>query len=79
MKYLYEEISWPEADAGPLARTDWQRWYLHSQGQANTLLGDGTLSPAESADEPPDAFVYHPEHPVPTQGGNNCCSPHIVP
>jgi putative CocE/NonD family hydrolase len=71
--------AWRDEREWPLARTDWQRWYLHSQGQANTLLGDGTLSPAEPADEPPDAFVYHPEHPVPTQGGNNCCSPHIVP
>ena len=36
------------------------------------------LAPA-AGEEPPDAYVYHPEHPVPTRGGNTCCSPHIVP
>jgi putative CocE/NonD family hydrolase len=70
---------WRTEHEWPLARTDWQRWYLHSGGQANTLLGDGTLSPQAPAEEPPDSYVYHPEYPVPTRGGNNCCSPHIVP
>ncbi len=70
---------WRDEHEWPLARTDWQRWYFHSGGRANTLLGDGTLSPTEPSDEPADTFTYHPEHPVPTVGGNNCCSPHIVP
>jgi uncharacterized protein len=70
---------WRDEHEWPLARTDWQRWYFHSGGRANTLLGDGALSPDEPADEPADTFVYHPEHPVPTVGGNTCCSPHIVP
>jgi len=71
--------SWRDEWEWPLARTDWQRWYFHSAGQANTLLGDGTLSRTESGDERPDQFVYHPENPVQTVGGNNCCSPQIVP
>ncbi len=70
---------WRDEHEWPLARTDWQPWYLHSSGGANSLLGDGTLSPSESDDEPADRFLYHPEHPVPTVGGNNCCSPQIVP
>lgn len=28
--------------------------------------------------EPPDEYVYDPMFPVPTNGGNNCCSPEIV-
>lgn len=71
--------TWRDEHEWPLARTDWQRWYFHSGGKANTLLGDGTLSPSEPGDEAADQFVYHPENPVQTVGGNNCCSPHIVP
>jgi len=71
--------TWRSEHEWPLARTDWQRWYLHSDGAANTLLGDGTLAPLAPAGEPPDRYVYHPEVPVPTRGGGTCCSPHIVP
>jgi putative CocE/NonD family hydrolase len=70
---------WRDEHEWPLARTDWQTWYLHSGGRANTLAGDGTLSTAEAAEEPADRFMYDPAYPVQTVGGNNCCSPHIVP
>ncbi len=70
---------WRDEHEWPLARTVWQKWHLHSRGNANSLLGDGALSPDPAPDEPPDHFVYDPEHPVQTVGGNNCCSPHIVP
>jgi uncharacterized protein len=70
---------WRDEHEWPLAKTDWQRWYFHSGGRANTLLGDGVLAPVEPEDEPADTYTYHPAYPVPTVGGNNCCSPHIVP
>lgn len=70
---------WRDEDEWPLARTDWQSWYLHSQGHANTLRGDGRLSRQAPDEESPDEFVYDPQHPVQTVGGNNCCSPEIVP
>jgi uncharacterized protein len=70
---------WRDEREWPLARTDWQRWYFHSAGRANSLVGDGTLSPAEPSDEPADHFSYFPANPVQTVGGNNCCSPQIVP
>jgi putative CocE/NonD family hydrolase len=60
---------WRDEHEWPLARTDWQQWFLHSRGHANTLLGDGTLSRAEPGDESSDTYVYHPEHPVQTLGG----------
>jgi putative CocE/NonD family hydrolase len=71
--------AWRDEREWPLARTDWQRWYFHAGGAANTLRGDGTLSQIEPADEPADRFTYDPAYPVQTVGGNNCCSPHIVP
>ena len=70
---------WRDEHEWPLARTTWQKWYLHSNGKANSLLGDGGLSTESAKHEPPDNFVYNPRYPVQTMGGNNCCSPHIVP
>jgi putative CocE/NonD family hydrolase len=61
-----------EAD-WPLARTRYTPYYLHSGGAANTLSGDGTLTPERPAIEPVDTFVYDPCHPVPTRGGGLCC------
>ena len=52
---------------------------MYSSGNANSLLGDGALSPAAPQGEAEDHFVYDPRYPVQTLGGNNCCSPHIVP
>jgi hypothetical protein len=71
--------AWRDEHEWPLARTHWQRWYLHSGGHANSLIGNGTLSREAPGEEPPDMFIYDPDFPVPTLGGNNCCSPHIVP
>lgn len=62
---------WRNEHEWPLARTEWQRWYLHSSGGANTVRGDGVLSPAAPADEPADHFVYDPEFPVQTGGGGS--------
>jgi putative CocE/NonD family hydrolase len=70
---------WRDEHEWPLARTDWQRWYLHSRGHANTLLGDGELASDEPAAEPADTYVYHPEYPVPTFGGSPCCDNAVVP
>ena len=70
---------WRDEHEWPLARTDWQKWHLHSGGTANTALGDGALDPEPPRDEAPDQYIYDPEFPVQTMGGNNCCSPHIVP
>ena len=70
---------WRDEHEWPLARTDWQKWYLHSSGKANSVRGDGHISIQESPDEPTDHFVYDPRYPVQTMGGNNCCWSHIVP
>ena len=66
---------WRYEDAWPLERAQDVRYYLHSGGRANTLNGDGSLSPESPGDEPPDVFVYNPINPVPTSGGGLCCDP----
>lgn len=60
-----------EAD-WPLPDTRYTNYYLH-EGQSGSIasLNDGTLSPqAPDGSERPDSFVYDPERPVPTLGGN---------
>lgn len=71
--------TWRDEQEWPLARTAWTPWYLHSGGRANSLSGDGWLSPIPPGDEPDDTYSYDPEHPAPTMGGCNCCYPEIVP
>ena len=70
---------WRDEHEWPLARTDWQKWHLHSGGSANSVFGNGQLGLAEPGDEPADHYVYDPRFPVQTMGGANCCSPGIVP
>ena len=62
---------WRDEHEWPLARTQFTPYYLHSQGGANALLGNGTLSLDPPAAEPPDRYDYDPDNPVPTLGGNN--------
>jgi putative CocE/NonD family hydrolase len=64
--------SWPPAGARPLS------FYLSSGGKANSLNGDGTLTPASANDDTPDTFVYDPMNPVPSYGGNVCCTGNAV-
>lgn len=65
---------WKTAESWPLPGTDFQSWYLHSGGRANTAGGDGTLTREEPGDEPADTFLYNPHNPVPTVGGPLCCN-----
>jgi uncharacterized protein len=63
----HTESDWPP----PQAKLT--RYFLHSAGSANSLLGDGSLSVTPPKKEPPDKFTYDPGNPVPTIGGSLCC------
>ncbi|HVX30003.1 MAG TPA: CocE/NonD family hydrolase [Nitrolancea sp.] len=65
---------WRTAQDWPLPGTDWQEWYFHSAGSANSLNGNGELSRQSPASEPPDSYVYNPLNPTPTMGGGLCCN-----
>ncbi|MBV9582132.1 MAG: CocE/NonD family hydrolase, partial [Chloroflexi bacterium] len=65
---------WRTSPTWPLPATDWQAWYLHSAGRANSLNGDGVLTREPPRDEPPDTYVYSPRNPTPTMGGGLCCN-----
>ncbi|MCH9037325.1 MAG: CocE/NonD family hydrolase [Chloroflexi bacterium] len=64
---------WRDEGEWPLSRTRYVNYYLHSDGNANTLNGDGSLSPEAPGDERWDVFLYNPVNPVPTRGGGLCC------
>jgi hypothetical protein len=71
---------WREEDDWPLTRARNTRFYLHSQGKANSLSGEGTLSTSEPSSEHADQYVYDPADPAPTRGGPLCCDPeHLAP
>lgn len=65
---------WRAADDLPLPQAVPTPYYLHSNGRANSRMGDGVLRPARPAAQPPDRFVYDPGHPVPSRAGPICCT-----
>ena len=69
---------WRYEDEWPLSRATEVRYYLHSRGKANTLGGDGWLSPETPTEEAPDIYLYNPIDPAPTRGGALCCDPYFM-
>ncbi len=58
--------TWRDEREWPLARTRWARYFLASDGAANTRQGDGGLRREQPpADGPPDTISYDPADPVP--------------
>jgi putative CocE/NonD family hydrolase len=62
--FIMGENVWRDENEWPMARTQFTKYYLHSNGHANTLSGDGSLSTAVPATEPNDAYDYDPAKPV---------------
>ncbi len=81
--YTMGSNKWQSADQWPPANAELTRFFLTSGGKANTLFGDGRLvndalyapdhSGAPESDQP-DTFKYDPMLPVPSVGGNVCCT-----
>ena len=68
--FVMGENVWRDEYEWPLARTIFTPYYLHSQGHANTLQGDGVLSTIIPDQEPADHYTYDPLNPVITKGGS---------
>ena len=73
--FVMGENAWRREDEWPLSRATETAFYLHSDGRANSLNGDGSLSMETPGDQPSDSYVYNPVNPVPTVGGGLCCDP----
>lgn len=70
---------WRDEQEWPLARAVNTPYYLHSAGNANSLNGDGMLSPEPPAAEPFDQYNYDPANPVITNGGALLMTPEYRP
>lgn len=70
---------WKNGNSWPLAETKWVRYFLHSNGNANTTSGDGRLSLKKPDQENPDSYVYDPHDPVPTVGGKTMPTTGLIP
>jgi uncharacterized protein len=64
--------TWPPQGAQPMT------FFLSSGGKASTLDGDGVLAAAPPPADDPDHFTYDPMNPVPSYGGNVCCTGNAV-
>ena len=65
------ENRWRGLSDWPPANMRQVPYFLHSQNGANSLRGDGALSTVPPDTEEVDTFVYDPDDPVPSLGGNN--------
>ena len=63
---------WPPRGARPVT------YYLSSERGANSRFGDGRLVPAPARRAVRDTFTYDPLDPVPSYGGNVCCTGNAV-
>jgi putative CocE/NonD family hydrolase len=68
----HSSTQWPPVGAEPMT------FFLSSGGKANTRNGDGQLVAGAPASDAPDKFTYDPMNPVPSFGGNVCCTGNAV-
>ncbi len=69
---------WQTADTWPPAGAQPMTFFLSSGGKANSLNGDGVLLSSAPSASAADTFVYDPMNPVPSFGGNVCCTGNAV-
>ncbi|HTG87581.1 MAG TPA: CocE/NonD family hydrolase [Pyrinomonadaceae bacterium] len=69
---------WQSSDTWPPSGAQQMTYFLSSGGKANTLNGDGALVEAAPAADSADRFEYDPMNPVPSYGGNVCCTGNAI-
>ncbi|WP_057935706.1 CocE/NonD family hydrolase [Algoriphagus resistens] len=76
--YTMGSNKWQTSEVWPPAEAVMTELYLDSEGKANTLNGDGILSYKKPRKDTPDTFQYDPTNPVPSYGGNVCCTGNAI-
>lgn len=70
--FVQGENRWRGEQAWPLPDAQSKKFYLHSMGPANTMMGGGILSEALPAkDSVPDTYMSDPANPVSIGGSNS--------
>ncbi len=72
--YTMGSNEWQTATAWPPPSAEMVRFYLDSDGGANTMYGNGRLVRELPAEDRPDTYLYDPMNPVKSYGGNVCCT-----
>ncbi|MBK8809405.1 MAG: CocE/NonD family hydrolase [Acidobacteria bacterium] len=76
--YTMGSNKWQTSESWPPAGAKSETFYLSSGGKANSLNGDGVLQTSPPESDNPDRFTYDPMNPVPSFGGNVCCTGNAV-
>ena len=76
--FLMGANQWKSNESWPPKGTQKLRFYLSSNGDANSLNGGGRLVATAPNTQRTDRFRYDPMNPVPTVGGGDCCNGGIV-
>jgi len=63
--FLMGRNQWQDQQDWPLPGTLYVKYYLESQGRANSVFGNGALLQRPAESEPPDHYSYDPLNPVP--------------
>ncbi|MCZ2151432.1 MAG: CocE/NonD family hydrolase [Bryobacterales bacterium] len=71
--FLMGVNKWVQYEDWPVPGTKFTPVYLASGGNANSMRGDGKLQFEAPSGAEADRFVYDPNNPVPSLGGNDCC------
>ncbi len=69
---------WQTSDTWPPKGAESLTYFLSSAGSANSRAGDGVLTTNPPKTDKPDSFSYDPMNPVPSYGGNVCCTGNAV-
>lgn len=77
--FIMGENKWRFEHEWPLQRAQPTQFFLHSQGRANSLNGNGRLDRTTPGTELPDIFTYDPRNPVLSVGGHSCCVDIVAP
>jgi putative CocE/NonD family hydrolase len=72
--YMMGEARWLSSATWPPETAAEQRWFVASDGAANTSGGNGRLALQVPATSNADGYRYDPADPVPTRGGSICCT-----
>ncbi len=76
--YTMGKNEWQTAETWPPQAAQMTAFYLNSQGRANSLFGDGKLTKQPPKMDIPDTYTYDPYNPVPSYGGNVCCTGNAI-
>jgi putative CocE/NonD family hydrolase len=77
--FVLGEDRWRDLEQWPPAGAKQTPYFLHSDGRANSVFGDGSLSCAPPLTEQPDIFTYDPGIPNQSHGGHSCCFDFAAP